>query len=166
MSVGAVESDRIRIEAVPAARKEILRRHFQDYLREHSVYTGKKPVDGVFEYRWFDLYWQEPHKRWPYWARAGQDVAAVAFVRLDDRDGCHEMADFFVVDRYRRHGLGRRVAVDIILRFKGRWKLNQARNNTGAIAFWRRVIAEIADYDEAPLRLSDGVERVEQRFTV
>ncbi len=154
------------IEPVPAAKKEVFRRNFQVYLQEHSAFTGKQPVDGVFEYPWFDLYWREPSLRWPFWARAGDDVAALAFVRLEEEDGCYEMAEFFVVDRYRRQGLGGRFARDIILRFEGPWKVNQARAYAGATAFWRSVIGGIADYTERPLLRDGGIERLEQRFVV
>jgi len=150
----------------PRREKEVFRRHFQVYLREHSAFTGKRPVDGVFDYTWFDLYWREPAQRWPFWARAGDDIAALAFVRRDEEDGYYEMAEFFVVEQYRREGLGDHFAGDIILRFEGRWKLNQVKANARATAFWRRVIGGIADYTETPLRRANDVERIEQRFVL
>jgi predicted acetyltransferase len=154
------------MEPVPAAKKDIVWRYLQFYLYEHAAFTGKRPVDGVFEYPWFDAYWQEGAQRWPFWARMADDVVALALVRFDEDDGCHQMAEFFVVNRYRGQSLGDRFAKDVILRFEGPWKLDQAKRNERASAFWRRVLGDIADYAEAPLDRGDGVERIEQRFEV
>ena len=109
----------IVVEPVPVAEKPVFARYFQAYLREHAAFTGKTPVDGVFPYPWFDLYWQEPDQRWAFWMRQVDDVIAIALVRADGTDGRHEMAEFFVVDRYRGQGLGDRFAKDVIRRFKG-----------------------------------------------
>ncbi len=158
--------DDFLIELVPTSKKDAFSRYFQFYLYEHSTFTGKKPLDGFFQYPWFNAYWREEGARWPFWMRRAEDVAALALVRLDDEDKHYELAEFFVVNQYRGQGLGDRFARDIILRFGGRWKLNQVKRNKRAIAFWRRALNEIADYVEAPLLRDDKVERVEQRFVI
>lgn len=96
----------------------------------------------------------------------GDSFVALAFVRLDDTDDYYELADFFVADRFCGQGLGDRFAQDVILRFQGKWKLNQVKTNARAIAFWRRVIGNLAGYDEAPLQRDDGIDRIEQRFVI
>ena len=158
--------DEFRIERVPASEKAVFIRYFQFYLYEHAEFTGKKPTDGMFSYPWFDLYWQQQNTRWPFWMRVAGDIVALALIRFDEEDGCYELAEFFVVNQYRGQGLGDRFAKDIILRFNGRWKLNQVKRNERAVAFWRRVLGEIADYAEAPLTREDKVERIEQRFVI
>ena len=158
--------DEFIIEAVPESAKDVLARYFQFYLYEHAAFAGRPPRDGVFQYRWFDAYWQPDEKRWPFWMRRGDDVAAFAFIRFDDDDKHYEVAEFFVVNRYRGQGHGDRLAQDVIQRFEGAWKLNQVKPNERATAFWRRVIGEIADYTEAPLMRDDGVPRIEQRFVI
>lgn len=154
------------IELVPAANKAVFARYFQDYLREHAGFTGKTPVDGVFRYPWFDLYWREPDKRWAFWMRKGDDVVAIALVRIDQADGRYEMAEFYVVDRFRGQGRSDRFTKDVISRFKGSWKLNQVKRNGRAVAFWRRVLGVIGDYEEGPLMREAGIERIEQRFVI
>lgn len=158
--------DKLTIEPVPDAKKDILWRYVQFYLYEHATFAGKKPVNGVFEYPWFDAYWLEPAQRWPFWARMDDDIAALALVRLNAEDGWYELAEFFVVNRYRGQGLADRFAKDVITRFEGPWKLNQAIRNEHATAFWRHVLGEIGDYEETALSRGDGVERIEQRFIV
>jgi len=155
-----------RIEPVHVSDKDILARQLQSYLAEHAVFTGRTPRDGVYEYPWFDDYWRHPGSRWPFWMRCEDSFVALAFVRLDNTDDYYELADFFVADRFRGQGLGDRFAQDVILRFQGKWKLNQVKTNARAIAFWRRVIGNLADYDEAPLQRDDGIDRIEQRFVI
>jgi predicted acetyltransferase len=158
--------DDILVERVPASKKAAFARHFQRYLHEHAAFTGQQPVDGVYQYPWFDLYWQEEGARWPFWMRRADTVAALALVRLDHADRCCEMAEFFVAPRVRRHGLGARFAADVIGRFNGSWKMNVVKRNEEAIAFWRRTIGDIAAFGEVPLVPDDRVERIELRFTV
>ena len=158
--------DDIRIELVPANKRSAFEGFFQDYLREHARFTGKKPSDGVYPYPWLDLYWSEPDTRWPFWAKRSGDLAALALVRFDETDARYELADFYVLPAFRKMGVGAYTARQIFSRFGGVWKLNQALQNTGATQFWRRVIGNIATYTEHPLHRDDGVERIEQRFTL
>jgi predicted acetyltransferase len=51
------------------------------------------------------------------------------------------MAEFFVMRRYRRKGVGLAAASAIFDRFKGPWEVRQRDENVEATAFWRRVIA-------------------------
>lgn len=156
----------LTVEPVPQAGKPEFWRLFQIYLREHSAFTGKQPVDGVYEYPWFDDYWRKPGRRWPFWAKlAAGEVVGLALVRLDD-DGCFELAEFFVVEEFRRRGVGGQFARALFRRFQGDWKLNQATTNLAAIKFWHHALQEFAPYEEAPLDHGDGIERIERRFTV
>ncbi len=157
---------RFRVDLVPLAEKDVLARHLQSYLAEHAVFTGRSPHAGVYDYPWFDDYWRNPDSRWPYWMRCEDEFVALAFVHLDDTDNHYELAEFFVAAPFRGRGLGDRFARDVILRFPGEWKLHQVAANTRAVTFWRRVIGNLADYSEAPMRRGDGIDRIEQRFVV
>jgi predicted acetyltransferase len=50
------------------------------------------------------------------------------------------MAEFFVLRRHRRDGIGRRAVVALFDRFRGKWEITELPRNTAAIAFWRRVV--------------------------
>ena len=60
--------------------------------------------------------------------------------RLTGEEGVHDVAEFFVLARYRRAGIGEQAARWLFDRFPGRWEVRQKAENTRAIAFWRRVI--------------------------
>lgn len=52
------------------------------------------------------------------------------------------LSEFFVLRGERRHGVGRQAAFALFERFQGVWELSQLAANTGATAFWRRVVGE------------------------
>jgi predicted acetyltransferase len=50
------------------------------------------------------------------------------------------MAEFFIVRKHRRAGLGAAAVDSIFQRYPGSWETAVARRNLPALAFWRRVI--------------------------
>ena len=88
-------------------------------------------------------YWAEPGRH-PFLIRVDGKLAGFALVnarsRLTGDDGVHDLAEFFVLRRYRRRGVGERAAAWLFERFRGRWEVRQKPENLAATAFWRRVI--------------------------
>jgi predicted acetyltransferase len=154
------------IEQVTLRERDVLWRYLQFYIYDMSRFTGAQPDDGVFPYRHFDAYWREGERRTAWWAKVGGEIAGFALVRFDSGDDCHEVAEFFIVNRWRRRGIGLSFARQLLTRFPGPWRLHELANNTGAIAFWHRVLGDFAPYAEAPLDYADGFGRIEQRFVV
>lgn len=52
----------------------------------------------------------------------------------------HNIAEFFIMRKWRRRGIGRQVAVTIFAQFPGSWEVALQRHNASAHAFWRAVI--------------------------
>ena len=50
------------------------------------------------------------------------------------------VAEFFVVRKHRRSGLGTAAAHALFAQRPGRWEAAVARPNTAALAFWRRAV--------------------------
>lgn len=77
-------------------------------------------------------------------ARVGGKLAGFALVgdesRLTGERGVHDVAELFVLRRYRRSGVGEQLARALFDRYRGRWEVRQKMENVQAIAFWRRVI--------------------------
>ena len=102
--------------------------------------------DGRFGYRNLPLYWSEPERRFPFLIRCDGRVAGFALVTRgspasDDPD-VFDVAEFFILRRYRRSGVGRRAAILLWNRFPGRWIVRVSEGNAGALPFWAGVIAE------------------------
>jgi len=103
-------------------------------------------ADGRFGYEKLPLYWSEPERRFPFLIRDGAQVAGFVLAARgspasDDPD-VFDVAEFFVMRRHRRSGVGRRAAFLVWDRFPGRWLVRVSEGNTGALPFWASVIAE------------------------
>ncbi len=103
-------------------------------------------ADGRFGYDKLPLYWSEPERRFPFLIRCGAQVAGFVLVTrgspaTDDPD-VFDIAEFFVLRRHRRFGVGRRAAFLLWNRLPGRWIVRVSEGNSGALPFWAGVIAE------------------------
>jgi predicted acetyltransferase len=102
--------------------------------------------DGRFGYDPLLLYWSEPERRFPFVIRcAGRAAGFVLVTRgspaSDDPD-VFDVAEFFILRRYRRSGVGRLAAFLLWDRLPGRWIVRVSEANRGAIPFWAAVVAE------------------------
>jgi predicted acetyltransferase len=143
-----------RVTLDPAGReaRETIANLFQLYVHDFSEQwagtdRGELRPDGLFEpYPFLDSYWQEA-RRWPYLILADGHLAGFVLINDHSHSGrpidC-AVAEFFVVRKHRRGGVGRAAAKAAIARRPGQWELAVARTNVPAQAFWRGVAAELA----------------------
>lgn len=110
--------------------------------------------DGRFDDYPLDVYWQDPWRH-PFLLRVEGTLAGFALIsgrsRLTGSEGVFDMAEFFVMRRYRRRGVGLAAACAAFDRFPGPWEVRQRDDNVEATAFWRRVVARYTNgaYQEA-----------------
>jgi predicted acetyltransferase len=52
------------------------------------------------------------------------------------------IAEFFIIRKYRRQGIGKAVAFYIFDQFRGKWEVREVEANAPAQHFWRKLIAE------------------------
>jgi predicted acetyltransferase len=153
------------VDVVPAleSEKPALWARLENYIGELMPYQGGS-AGGPFEYSHFDAYWQEPEHRWPFWGVVdGQHVAFALVHRQPER---FEMAEFYSFPEFRRTGLALPFAKAVIARFSGPWELTQFAANIGAVAFWRRVLADYPFEESTYVGAQSGKERLRQTFTV
>ncbi|MEA2694021.1 MAG: hypothetical protein QOJ16_3408 [Acidobacteriota bacterium] len=105
--------------------------------------------DGRYGYPALALYWSEPERRFPFLIRCDARVAGFALAQrgspaTDDPD-VFDVAELFVLRRYRRSGVGRRAAVLLWNRLPGRWLVRVSEGNLRALPFWAGVIAEFTE---------------------
>jgi predicted acetyltransferase len=137
------------IEAQPAD-KSVLRNLMELYWHDFSEIDGADVNEhGPYEYNRLDSYWTEAD-RYPFLFRVNGRWAGFALVCEfsyfpDNALPTQAIAEFFVMRRYRRHGVGTRMARELVVRFPGRWEVAQMRQNVDAQAFWRHVIGEFTD---------------------
>jgi predicted acetyltransferase len=146
------------VEVVEAAiaDKVVLSRLLELYRHDFSEFDGAD-VDtrGLYGYGYLDLYWTEPDRR-PFLFRVDGHWAGFALVRAGTP---HDMAEFFVMRKYRRLGIGKEAARAVFARFPGDWQVRQMRRNRAATTFWR---------DAIPVAFEDSVndEGPVQRFSI
>lgn len=102
-------------------------------------------VDGRFGALALEPYWSDDWHR-PCLIRVAETLAGFALIeersRLTGAHGVFDMAEFFVMRRYRRQGVGLAAAFAAFDRFKGPWEVRQREENIAAIAFWRRAVRD------------------------
>ncbi|HEX4286549.1 MAG TPA: GNAT family N-acetyltransferase [Terracidiphilus sp.] len=127
------------------------------YIHDFSEFIAKDVgEDGRFGYAQLSLYWSDPRRR-PFLARYEDKWAGFALVRKTEED-VWDMAEFFILRRYRRTGLGRELAEKVWRRFPGRWQVRVRADNGAARAFWETSIARFADETlEAAVVQIDGM---------
>ena len=100
-------------------------------------------LDGHGEYGYsLDRYWRNPACKPFVFEVAGKHAG---FALVDDSVSLPGnqlwMAQFFVLKKYRRRGIGRAAACQVFDQARGRWEVGQMPLNLPAQTFWRRVIA-------------------------
>ena len=152
---------RVEVAPIPLADKPLLWDRIQHYMAELMAFGNFAPVDGVFQYEWFDLYWTDP-SRFPFWAIVDNKRAAFALVHQENRT---DMAEFYSFPEFRRTGVAIDFARQILRRFPGPWELSEYRANVAAVTFWRRVI-DAYPFEEQLYVGGEGKERLRQIFIV
>jgi len=127
------------LEVRPAgpAEKEVVDQLLELYLHDLSELTGADVGShGRYDYFFLDDYWSEPDRH-PFLLRVGGHLAGFALVGSGTP---HDMAEFFVMRKYRRQRVGARAARTLFRMFPGEWQVRQIAANTAATKFWRAVI--------------------------
>jgi predicted acetyltransferase len=139
---------RLRVEPATAGMRAALEALFQLYVYDFSAMVGEDvEEDGRFPAPQLDTLWNDPRQE-PFLFRVEDRLAGLAIVhhgsRLTGEAEVWDMAQFFVMKKYRRQGLGARAARRLFEMHRGPWEVRQIPENTAATAFWRRVIDDVA----------------------
>jgi predicted acetyltransferase len=134
--------------------KTLIQRMMELYQYDFSEFDGTDlDQHGTLGYPYLDHYWVEVGRH-PFIIRVNGQLAGFALVNrhtyISGID--HAVAEFFIMRKYRRHGVGRQVAQALFDRFRGTWEVEVETNNVEAQAFWRAVINDYTagNYTELP----------------
>ena len=140
----------MKIDIVPATdAQSTVRNLFALYAHDLSEMIGLEiGDDGTFALPpSIAKDWKEPDARWhPFLLRADDRLAGFAMVRQLE-NGTNDMAEFFILRKFRRSGTGRQVAIALFDRFPGNWEVRELLANTAAQAFWRQTIRNYTNGD-------------------
>lgn len=118
----------------------------QLYLYDFSEFEGfDVEQDGIYTNEHLDLYWTESGRR-AFLISVDDQLAGFvlvnSYVCLEENKGAKSIAEFFVMRKYRRQGVGRMAAGKIFDLIPGKWEVRQISSNAAGQHFWRKVISE------------------------
>jgi len=134
-------------ELIYASRryKGVIKNLMQFYIYDFSEYVGcDVEENGLFKaYLKLDDYWKEKNNKFPYIIKKDEKYIGFVLVkRFKSKSNYFSIAEFFVMKRYRRTGIGKAAAKQIFNLHKGQWEVHQRENNKPAQEFWNKVINE------------------------
>ena len=125
---------------------------FSEFAPRHTPY-GEVDAHGRFPYPpGLDPYWTDP-ARVPLLIQADGAIAGFALLNrwsALDRPLDHAVAEFFILRKHRRAGIGTRAAHAAFQRYPGRWEVPVAAYNPAALRFWRHVAQSLPGAAEHP----------------
>ncbi|HEY2049062.1 MAG TPA: GNAT family N-acetyltransferase [Caulobacteraceae bacterium] len=151
---------RVELREAALAELPVMQRMGRYYVYDMSEYVGGQPGwefpdSGDYECDDFRPYFDDPQAK-PFFIRADGELAGFAIV---DRRGStpevdFNMAQFFVIRKFKRRGVGADAAAECFNRFRGVWDVMVISENVGAHAFWEKTIDRFTDGQFQEIRRS------------
>lgn len=121
------------------------------YVYDMSEFMGDEegwhiPENGLYECIDFKKYWQT-NDAFPFLVRYKGELAGFVIV---DKKGSDDkidfnMAQFYIIRKFKGKGLGKCVAHHCFNTFKGTWEVMVMPHNTGAYQFWKKTITSYSN---------------------
>ena len=148
----------VELVKVDLKDKEILYRLLQYSLFEESEKDLNEMNDkAIYEYKYFDRYFIDEN-RFAYFIKEKDTVKLLGFAMINDYmqkfDCGHSISEFLVIPKYRRNGIGKKVAFEIFDKFPGNWEVRPSYNSEKAYLFWKKTIEE---YTKNNCKFEDGI---------
>ena len=139
----------IHIVPIAAEQKSVFRQMLELYSYDFSEFSEEDVnEEGYFGYSYIDVYWTE-EGRYPFFIRVDGKLAWVVLIRscceYNRLENAHSIAEFFVMKKYRKKGVGREAARQIFDMFPGCWEISYWTANLPAKTFWMKVVNEYTE---------------------
>jgi predicted acetyltransferase len=140
------ENMKIELIEVQETDKSALLQLMELYAYDFSEFDDADVNEhGLYGYTYFDYYWTE-EGRHPFFIRVDGKLAGFVLINeycyVVKESGTKSIAEFFVMRKYRRKGVGKSAAVQVFDRFPGKWEVIQHGENEPSKIFWGEVIGE------------------------
>jgi len=103
--------------------------------------------DGYFGYADLPLYWSDPNKT-PYLVWVNQKLAGFVLIQkgspIEADPDVWDIAEFFIMRKFRQKDIGQFVAHHIWTMHPGRWQIRVWDNNVTANLFWKNIIEKFS----------------------
>jgi predicted acetyltransferase len=145
LSSRSMSDDAVALRFATEQDRPLLANLLELYLHDFSeTFPLELGPDGRYGYDRLSSYWLEPGRRFPFVIECGGAIAGFALVTrgspftIDPND--LDVAEFFVVRRFRRAGVGQRAAFLLWDRLPGHWIVRVVEDNRRGMAFWPRAV--------------------------
>ena len=137
----------IMLERVRREKKDALFRLLQYSLFEESLTDLNEMNDeALFDYPWFDAYFVEEEREAYFIRECGTNLLLGFSMVRRHEDGRHSIAEFLVIPKHRRQGIGTRAAKACFALHEGPWEVKPAYGSESARLFWKKVIAQMTEH--------------------
>lgn len=142
------EQKRWDVELVQVAeeQKSILRQLIELYEYDFSEFNDADLNSyGFYGYKYFDHYWTDENRK-AYFVKVSGQYAGFVLVNdycylVEDKQA-RAIAEFFIMRKYRRKGIGHKAAALAFDTHQGIWEVLQHGNNEASKVFWKHVISQ------------------------
>lgn len=135
---------KIELIKVTESDKSVLRNLIELYSYDFSEFDNEDVNShGLYDYKYFDYYWTD-ETRSPFFIKVDDNLAG--FVLLNEycyvvkEPGSKSIAEFFIMRKYRRRGIGKTAAIKVFETHPGKWEIIQHGDNKPSIIFWENVV--------------------------
>lgn len=137
----------IKLKKINKDDKSILENMFQLYMYDITRFLD---IDinkhGLYQYDFIDCYWINKNY-YPYFIYLDNKICGFVlidndFLILEGKDKQYNLSEFFILNKYRRKGIGKVVANKLFDMYKGEWEIRPIPRSPEAYSFWDTVIKE------------------------
>ena len=164
----------ISLRKVTSENKRLFRRLFDYYCHDLACFYDDKEDckltdSGTYKYRNFKIYYTHAGLK-TFLIYSHENIVGFVVISrppyFSKDKKTSQVVQFFVLNGYRRGGIGTEVINRVFLKYPGKYAVSQLVRNKPAIAFWRSF------YKKSRMKYTEKVETFEtmclrvQRFTV
>lgn len=150
----------VEVASAAADQEPVLARLVELYAYDLSeTFDLHIGADGRYGYPSLPLYWKE-ETRLPFLVKVDGHLGGFVLISRGSLVGngpnVWDMAEFFVLKRYRRAGIGANVAHEVWRRYPGPWEVRVVEANAAALMFWQKAITAFTGAAIKPVRVEQG----------
>jgi predicted acetyltransferase len=135
----------VSIDLIQFEEKDVLRNLMEKYDYEFSQYLDSDVNNfGLYGYKYLDHYWTDEN-RFAYFIKVNNKLAG--FIMINNhgdikQETDNSIAEFFVMYKYRKLGVGTYAMKYVFNKFKGKWQIGYTPKNKIAKIFWNKIVSE------------------------
>lgn len=160
-----------RLKRVQLDEKQILRNMLELYFYDMSEFDDESDrlelnAFGLYGYKYLDHYWTE-EGRAAYFAYADDKLAGFVMIRpIEIESSTYEIAEFFVLKKYSKCGIGKYMMSQVFDKYKGHWIISTPVTNSVARIFWTKIANQYALNGNITEQFVEDARRYQWEFDV